>query len=98
MLQTTEEHIARLIFLHLQGIADEKQEQELAGWRALSPKHEEIYTRLSKKAYWEDNFRRFIKNEEEHVQGWERLNGRLSVCRRVSRRSEERRVGKECAI
>ncbi len=85
MLQTTEEHIARLIFLHLQGIADEKQEQELAGWRALSPKHEEIYTRLSKKAYWEDNFRRFIKNEEEHVQGWERLNGRLSVCRRVSR-------------
>ena len=85
MLQTPEEYIARLIFLHFQGIADDKQEQELTEWRNLSPRHEEIYIRLSKQEYWENNFRRFIKNEEEHVQNWERLNGRLAGYRRVSR-------------
>ena len=61
MLQTPEEYIARLIFLHFQGIADDKQEQELTEWRNLSPRHEEIYIRLSKQEYWENNFRRFIK-------------------------------------
>lgn len=85
MLQTTEEYIARLIFLHLQGMADDEQEQELAEWRAFSPKHEEIYTRLNKQGYWEDNFRRFVKDEEEHLRGWDRLNDRLTVRRRVSR-------------
>ena len=85
MLQTPEEYIARLIFVHFQGIADDKQEQELTEWRNLSPRHEEIYIRLSKQEYWENNFRRFIKNEEEHVQNWERLNGRLAGYRRVSR-------------
>lgn len=61
MLQTPEEYIARLIFLHFQGIADDKQEQELTEWRNLSPRHEEIYIRLSKQEYWENNFRAFYQ-------------------------------------
>lgn len=44
-----EEHIARLIFLHVQGMTDNAQEKELNEWRSVSPRHEELFQRMLSK-------------------------------------------------
>ncbi len=50
-----EEHIARLIFLHIQGMTDNAQEKELDEWRSVSPRHEELFQRMLSSEHVERN-------------------------------------------
>ena len=60
-----EEHIARLIFLHVQGMTDDAQEKELNEWRSVSPRHEELFQRVLSSEH--------VKTEEEEERGWRQL-------------------------
>lgn len=68
-----EEHIARLIFLHVQGMTDDVQEKELNEWRSVSPRHEELFQRMLSSEHVEKSISRFVKTEEEKERGWRQL-------------------------
>ena len=70
-----EEHIARLIFLHVQGMTDNAQEKELNEWRSVSPRHEELFQRMLSSE--------FVKTEEEKERGWWQLQQKARSGRSV---------------
>ena len=78
-----EEHIARLIFLHIQGMADNVQEKELNEWRSVSPRHEELFQRMLSSEHVEKSISRFVKTEEEEERGWWQLQQRARSGRSV---------------
>lgn len=78
-----EEHIARLIFLHVQGMTDNAQEKELNEWRSVSPRHEELFQRMLSSEYVEKSISRFVKTEEEKERGWRQLQQKVRSGRSV---------------
>ena len=78
-----EEHIARLIFLHIQGMTDNAQEKELNEWRSVSPRHEELFQRMLSSEYVEKSISRFVKTEEEEERGWWQLQQKARSGRSV---------------
>ena len=78
-----EEHIARLIFLHIQGMTDNAQEKELDEWRSVSPRHEELFQRMLSSEHVEKSISRFVKTEEEEERGWWQLQQRARSGRSV---------------
>ena len=78
-----EEHIARLIFLHVQGMTDNAQEKELNEWRSVSPRHEELFQRLLSSEHVEKSISRFVKTEEEEERGWRQLQQKARSGRSV---------------
>ena len=78
-----EEHIARLIFLHIQGMTDNVQEKELNEWRSVSPRHEELFQRMLSSEYVEKSISRFVKTEEEKERGWRQLQQKARSGRSV---------------
>ena len=78
-----EEHIARLIFLHIQGMTDNVQEKELNEWRAVSPRHEELFQRMLSSEHVEKSISRFVKTEEEEERGWRQLQQKARSGRSV---------------
>ena len=78
-----EEHIARLIFLHIQGMTDNAQEKELNEWRSVSPRHEELFQRMLSSEYVEKSISRFVKTEEEEERGWRQLQQKARSGRSV---------------
>ena len=78
-----EEHIARLIFLHVQGMTDNAQEKELNEWRSVSPRHEELFQRMLSSEYVEKRISRFVKTEEEKERGWWQLQQKARSGRSV---------------
>ena len=78
-----EEHIARLIFLHVQGITDNAQEKELNEWRSVSPRHEELFQRMLSSEHVEKSISRFVKTEEEEERGWRQLQQKARSGRSV---------------
>ena len=58
-----EGHIARLIFLYIQGLTDEIQEKELTEWRAESSRHEALFQRMLSGEHIEKSLSRFVKTE-----------------------------------
>ena len=78
-----EEHIARLIFLHIQGMTDNAQEKELNEWRSVSPRHEELFQRMLSSEHVEKSISRFVKTEEEEERGWWQLQQRARSGRSV---------------
>ena len=60
-----EEHIARLIFLHIQGMTDDAQERELSEWRAGSLSHEALFQRMLSNEHVEKSKLLYVKTEEE---------------------------------
>lgn len=78
MLQR-EEHIAKLIFLHVQGLADETQERELAAWRAMSERHEAVYQRMASEAHVERSLARFVRSGEEEERNWQALRKEMEA-------------------
>lgn len=78
-----EEHIARLIFLHIQGMTDNAQEKELDEWRSVSPRHEELFQRMLSSEHVEKSISRFVKTEEEKERGWRQLQQKARSGRSV---------------
>ena len=78
-----EDHIARLIFLHIQGMTDNVQEKELNEWRSVSPRHEELFQRMLSSEHVEKSISRFVKMEEEEERGWWQLQQRARSGRSV---------------
>ena len=78
-----EEHIARLIFLHVQGMTDNAQEKELNEWRSVSPRHEELFQRMLSSEHMEKSISRFVKTEEEEERGWRQLQQKARSGRSV---------------
>ena len=78
-----EEHIARLIFLHIQGMTDNAQEKELDEWRSVSPRHEELFQRMLSSEHVEKSISRFVKTEEEEERGWRQLQQKARSGRSV---------------
>ncbi len=78
-----EEHIARLIFLHIQGMTDNAQEKELNEWRSVSPRHEELFQRMLSSEHVEKSISRFMKTEEEKERGWRQLQQKAQSGRSV---------------
>ena len=78
-----EEHIARLIFLHVQGMTDNAQEKELDEWRSVSPRHEELFQRMLSSEHVEKSISRFVKTEEEEERGWWQLQQKARSGRSV---------------
>ena len=78
-----EEHIARLIFLHIQGMTDNAQEKELNEWRSVSPRHEELFQRMLSSEHVEKSISRFVKTEEEEERGWWQLQQKARSGRSV---------------
>lgn len=78
-----EEHIARLIFLHIQGMTDNVQEKELNEWRSVSPRHEELFQRMLSSEHVEKSISRFVKTEEEEERGWWQLQQKARSGRSV---------------
>ena len=78
-----EEHIARLIFLHIQGMTDNAQEKELNEWRSVSPRHEELFQRMLSSEHVEKSISRFVKTEEEEERGWRQLQQKARSGRSV---------------
>lgn len=78
-----EEHIARLIFLHVQGMTDDAQEKELNEWRSVSPRHEELFQRMLSSEHVEKSISRFVKTEEEEERGWRQLQQKARSGRSV---------------
>lgn len=78
-----EEHIARLIFLHIQGMTDNAQEKELDEWRSVSPRHEELFQRMLSSEHVEKSISRFVKTEEEEERGWWQLQQKARSGRSV---------------
>ena len=73
-----EEHIAWLIFLHMQGLTDEMQERELHEWRTAAPGREELFQRMMSREYMEKRISRFVKTEEEEEKRWQELRSKRS--------------------
>lgn len=80
-----EEHIARLIFLHMQGLTDEMQERELHEWRTAAPGREELFQRMMSHEYMEKRISRFVKTEEEEEKRWQELRSKRSSGHSVRR-------------
>ena len=80
-----EEYIARLIFLHMQGLADEMQERELHEWRTAAPGREELFQRMMSREYMEKRISRFVKTEEEEEKRWQELRSKRSFGHSVRR-------------
>lgn len=80
-----EEHIARLIFLHLQGNTDEMQEKELTEWRSASLRHEALFQRMASDEHAEKSIARFVKTGEEMEIGWLTLQKEMNVRRKAGR-------------
>ena len=80
-----EEYIARLIFLHMQGLADEMQERELHEWRTAAPGREELFQRMMSREYMEKRISRFVKTEEEEEKRWQELRSKRSSGHSVRR-------------
>ena len=80
-----EEHIARLIFLHMQEMTDDTQEKELNEWRSASPRHEELFQRMLSHEYMEKSISRFVKTKEEEEKGWQKLRLKNRQLKRKSR-------------
>ncbi len=80
-----EEHIARLIFLHMQGLTDDSQEKELNEWRAASLRHDELFQRMLSHEYVEKSILRFVKTEKEEEQGWQELQQKARPDRSIRR-------------
>ena len=78
-----EEHIARLIVLHVQGRTDNAQEKELNEWRSVSPRHEELFQRMLSSEHVEKSISRFVKTEEEEERGWRQLQQKARSGRSV---------------
>ena len=78
-----EEHIARVIFLHVQGMTDNAQEKELNEWRSVSPRHEELFQRMLSSEHVEKSISRFVKTEEEEERGWRQLQQKARSGRSV---------------
>ena len=78
-----EEQIARLIFLHIQGMTDNAQEKELNEWRSVSPRHEELFQRMLSSEHVEKSISRFVKTEEEEERGWRQLQQKARSGRSV---------------
>ena len=78
-----EEHIARLIFLHIQGMTDNAQEKELNESRSVSPRHEELFQRMLSSEHVEKSISRFVKTEEEEERGWRQLQQKARSGRSV---------------
>lgn len=78
-----EEHIARLIFLHVQGMTNNAQEKELNEWRSVSPRHEELFQRMLSSEHVEKSISRFVKTEEEEERGWRQLQQKARSGRSV---------------
>lgn len=76
-----ENHIARLIFLHIQGLVDEMQEKELEEWRNASPRHEALFQRMQSNEHVEKSITRFVKTEKEMEAGWLVLRKELNARR-----------------
>ena len=81
-----EEHIARLIFLHIQGMTDDAQERELSEWRAGSLSHEALFQRMLSNEHVKKSIFRFVKTEEEEEKGWQMLQ------QKVENRRPDRKV------
>ena len=75
-----EEHIARLIFLHIQGMTDNAQEKELNEWRSVSPRHEELFQRMLSSEYVEKSISRFVKTEGERMAATPTESTIRSIC------------------
>lgn len=84
-MQSKEEHIARLIFLHMQGLTDEMQERELHEWRTVAPGREELFQRMMSREYMEKRISRFVKTEEEEEKRWQELRSKRSSGHSVRR-------------
>lgn len=84
-MQSKEEHIARLIFLHMQGLTDEMQERELHEWRTAAPGREELFQRMMSREYMEKRISRFVKTEEEEEKRWQELRSKRSSGHSVRR-------------
>lgn len=80
-----EEHIARLIFLHMQEMTDNAQEKELNEWRTASPRHEKLFQRMLSHEYMEKSISRFVKTGEEEEKRWRELQLKKSSGRSVRR-------------
>ena len=79
-----EEHIARLIFLHVQGMTDNAQEKELNEWRSVSPRHEELFsTNVVKRT----RGKKYFPFRENGRRGGERIMASDSNRKHVSGRS-----------
>lgn len=76
---STEEHIAQLIFLHLQGMTDEQQEEELSRWRDASAGHEALFQRMQSSEHAEKSISRFVKTAEERECGWLILQEKMDI-------------------
>lgn len=87
MVFHTEENIARLIFLHMQGSISEVEAKELAAWREASPRHEALFRQMTSRIHLEESLHRFIKTPEEEQKNREALHRKLHP---VSRRSLKR--------
>lgn len=84
-MQSKEEHIARLIFLHMQGLTNEMQERELHEWRTAAPGREELFQRMMSREYMEKRISRFVKTEEEEEKRWQELRSKRSSGHSVRR-------------
>ena len=84
-MQSKEEHIARLIFLQMQGLTDEMQERELHEWRTAAPGREELVQRMMSREYMEKRISRFVKTEEEEEKRWQELRSKRSSGHSVRR-------------
>ncbi|MEG2278296.1 MAG: DUF4974 domain-containing protein [Odoribacter sp.] len=78
------EHIAQLIFLHLQGNANEMQQQELAEWRKISLRNEELYQKMILRQHWEKHLELCVKKEAAVEQEWQQLSDRMDRADRKS--------------
>ncbi len=78
-----EEYIARLIFLHMQGMTDDAQEKKLKEWRTASLRHEELFQRMVSQEYVKKSISRFTKTKEEEERGWQKLQQKARSSRSV---------------
>ena len=65
-----EDHIARLIFLHIEGMTVNEQEKELNEWRSVSPRHEELFQRMLSSENVEKSISRFEPPAAAPESGW----------------------------
>lgn len=73
----SEEHIARLIFLYIQGNISEEEAKEIAAWRAASPSHEALFQQMVSYNHQTKSIRRFVKTPEENQKNWETLYAKM---------------------
>lgn len=73
----SEEHIARLIFLYIQGNISEEEAKEIAAWRAASPSHEALFRQIVSYNHQTQSIRRFVKTPEENQRNWQALYAKM---------------------